>query len=45
MPQLILYLSAEENNKVESFKNKWSVSKVEAIKKMIKDYKEAKSHG
>jgi hypothetical protein len=45
MPQLILYLSSEENDKVTSLKNKWNVSKVEAIKKMIKDYKEARTNG
>lgn len=35
-----IYLDRMEDEKVESFATKWNLSKHEAIKKMVRDFKE-----
>jgi len=42
MPQSIIFTDQEEDEKVIEFSKKWSLSKVETIKKMIKDFQEIK---
>lgn len=38
MPQINIYLSEEENNKVEELSKKWKLSKMETVKRIILDF-------
>jgi len=38
MPQLIIYTNDEENEKVIAFSKIWGLSKVETMKKMIRNF-------
>jgi hypothetical protein len=40
MPQSIVYLDKEEDDKVKEYSVKWSLSKAETIKKIVRDYEE-----
>jgi hypothetical protein len=40
MPQAIIYMDEKENDNVEKFAKRWQLSKAEAIKKILKEYKE-----
>ena len=41
MPQLIILTTEEENNKVIEFSKEWNLSKMETIKRMIREFKNA----
>jgi regulator of PEP synthase PpsR (kinase-PPPase family) len=38
MPQIIIYLDEIENKKIEEYCRKWNVSKVDVVKKMIREF-------
>jgi len=40
MPQSILFTDKEEDDKVQEYSEKWKLSKVETIKKMIRNFEE-----
>lgn len=40
MPQLNLFLDDDENKIVNYFSEKWTISKHEAIKRMVRDFKD-----
>lgn len=38
MPSAIIYTDKEEDDKVETYSKKWELSKMETIKKMIREF-------
>lgn len=42
MPQAIIYTDEKEDKKVKMFSKKWSLSKQDTIKKIIREFKEDK---
>jgi len=42
MPQSNIYLEKEEDDKVNTKSKDWNLSKVDTIKKMIREFKEEK---
>jgi hypothetical protein len=40
MPSAIIYLESEEDDKVNLFSKKWELSKMDSIKKMIREYED-----
>lgn len=40
MPQALIYLNEEENDRVEQFSKLWNLSKAETIKRMLREFKE-----
>lgn len=39
MPQSILFLDDKEDKKLKSFAEKWELSKAEAMRKLIREFK------
>lgn len=42
MPQSILFLDEKEDKKLKSLAEKWELSKAEAMRKMVREFKEVK---
>jgi len=40
MPQTIVFIDKEEDDKIKEYSKKWKLSKQETIKKMVRDFEE-----
>lgn len=43
MPQAIIYFGDEESVKIEEFSKNWNLSKMETVKKMVREFKEVEN--